>query len=470
MTTIDLGTAKFGSEYPLPGGVENYFDTLLALLRFVRDHDVTSDGLADWFNITTGATGQVAVSGYISSLGRLGFWTHQDEKIKLSQFGITVVTSADEDLESASKLVVGQKCKRIAGYDYLFELLASGDQSTESMHAALQSALSVDWKTKNQTTFRVNWLRSLGCAEKEGKLFRLTMQGKTIYQELFGSAPVEKQNTGGGEVAHTANALEKQAIKIADALKQCSTAGGDGKEFEEATEVAFAFLGFKTQLISGSGNPDVLATAPMGEKSYRVLIDSKSRTSGIIQQNDVPYPALQKQKLSANADYIVVVGPGFAGGQLAEFAQQQKIRLMTTDDLRDLMLAHAKSAFPLDLLKPLFEGGGTLDEGVLSTVQSSAESSGEMMELAGKVFIAINEHQGKAGAINCDSLFYILNGAHEIPVIKMVIDFLRCDLIGALGQASSGSLHTRLSPQSLEQKLAQVADSFSLGHIPKSLK
>jgi len=107
---------------------------------------------------------------------------------------------------------------------------------------------------------------------------------------------------------------------------------------------------------------------------------------------------------------------------------------------------------------------------VLSTVQSSAESSGELTELAAKVFLAINEHQNKAGAINCDSLFYILHGAHEISVIKMVIDFLKCDLIGALGQASNGSLHTRLSPQSLEQKLAQVADSLSLGNIPKSLK
>jgi len=366
MTFIDSGTTKFGSEYPLPGGVENYFDTLLALLRFVRDHDVTGDGLTDWFNTTTGATGQAAVSGYVSSLGRLGIWTHQDEKIKLTQIGITVVTSADEDMESACKLVVGLKCKLIAGYDHLFTLLASGDQSTESMHAALQSALSVDWKTKNQTAFRINWLRSLGCVERDGRLFRLTIQGKSIYQGLLGSAPVKKPNSTSGTVASTATALERQAIKIGGALKQCSTAGGDGKEFEEATAAAFAFLGFETQLISGSGNPDVLATAPMGEKSYRVLIDSKSRTSGTVQQNDLPYPALQKQKQNANADYIVVVGPGFAGGQLAEFAQQLKIRLITADELRDLLLAHAKSAFPLDLLKPLFEGGGLLDEGVLS--------------------------------------------------------------------------------------------------------
>jgi hypothetical protein len=39
---------KYASEYPLPGGVERYFDTLVALLRHIRDNDVAPDDLSKW--------------------------------------------------------------------------------------------------------------------------------------------------------------------------------------------------------------------------------------------------------------------------------------------------------------------------------------------------------------------------------------------------------------------------------------
>ncbi len=118
-------------------------------------------------------------------------------------------------------------------------------------------------------------------------------------------------------------------------------------------------------MIGGSGNPDVLVNAAMGEQSYRILVDSKSRTSGTVQQHDVPFPVLKRQKSLASADYVVVVGPKFAGGQLEQFAQEEMVRLITVSDLRELLLAHAYSTIPLDLLKPLFEGGGALDEATL---------------------------------------------------------------------------------------------------------
>lgn len=112
-------------------------------------------------------------------------------------------------------------------------------------------------------------------------------------------------------------------------------AGGDGKEFEEATEAAFKFLGFDTQLIGGPGNPDVLATAAMGEKTYGLLIDSKSRTVGVVQQNDVNFQVLEKQKQNASADHIVVVGKDFAGGNLEEFAANSNARLVSTSEIHE---------------------------------------------------------------------------------------------------------------------------------------
>jgi hypothetical protein len=334
-----------------------------------------------------------------------------------------------------------------------------------------KETLAVDWKSKNQTTFRINWLRSLGYVEKEGKEYHLTVDGKATYQSLNDNtgttrtAPEPPPEKVGGTAQ---SPLAKRGVEIADWLDKVAVAGGDGKEFEEATEAAFKFLGFDTQLISGSGNPDVLATAPMGEQTYRVLIDSKSRASGTVQQNDVNFPALDKQKQSASADDVVIVGAGFAGGNLEEFAAKNNVRLLSTSELRELLLAHAESAFALDVLRPLFQGGGATDEGVLSEILTSAESKAEVMLLARKVFAAVKEFQDKDGALHTDSIYYILKCEHSLPSIKLTVGFLKSDLIGALGETERGSLYTRVSPTTLTNKLSQITRMMDLSQLPRA--
>jgi hypothetical protein len=461
---------KYASEYPLPGGVEQYFDTLVALLRYIRDNNVTPDDLSKWmFDTFPNASGQIAVNGYIATLNRLGLWLQQDDLIRLTPEGTTVVTKAESDPAEARRTVIEIKHRDFMGYDVLFQLLGEGPQGLDDIHEHLKEALAVDWKSKNQTKFRVNWLRSLGYVEKDGTEYRLTDDGKATFHNLNGKAgnivtipTLPPENTGEVVLAP----LVKQATEIADRLDRLALAGGDGREFEEATEATFKFLGFETQLISGSGNPDVLATAAMGDKTYRVLIDSKSRTSGVVQQNDVNFLVLEKQKQNASADHVVIVGAGFAGGQLEEFATKNQVRLLNTSDLREVLLAHAESAFPLDVLRPLFQGGGATDEGALSEILTSAESKSEVMLLARKVFAAVKEFQDKAGAIHTDSLYYILKCEHSVPTIKLTVEFLKSDLIGALGETERGSLYTRVSPTTLTNKLSQITRMMDLSEPP----
>jgi hypothetical protein len=340
----------------------------------------------------------------------------------------------------------------------------------DELHEHLKDSLDVDWKSKNQTSFRVNWLRSLGYVEKEGTEYKLTSEGRSSTNKMIA-------NGGGSGTVHPPiqppidkvfqSPLTERALEIADWLDNVAVAGGDGKEFEQATEAAFKFLGFDSQLISGSGNPDVLATAMMGERTYRVLIDSKSRTSGIVQQNDVNFQVLDKQKQNASAEYVVVVAAGFAGGNLVEFAAKSNVRLLTTSEMRELLIAHSDSVFPLDVLRPLFHGGGTTDEGVLSEILTSAESKSEVMLLARKVFSAVKDFQDKAGALHTDSLYYVLKCEHSLATIRLTVDFLKSDLIGALGETERGSLYTRVSPATLTNKLMQITRMMDLSELPQ---
>jgi hypothetical protein len=465
---------KYGSEYPLPGGVEQYFHTLVALLRYIRDNNVTADDLTKWmFDTFPNASGPIAVNGYIATLGRLGLWSQQDSFCRLTPEGTALVSKAESAPADARQMVIEIKHRDFSGYDVLFNLLNEGPQSLDDIHEHLKEALAVDWKSKNQTSFRVNWLRSLGYVEKDGQEYKLTDEGKVIAVKLKGKSGATVTIRPPPPLVHdgaTLSPLAKRAMEIADWLDKVAVAGGDGKEFEEATEAAFKFLGFETQLISGSGNPDVVVTAAMGEKTYRVLIDSKSRASGTVQQNDVNFQVLDKQKQNASADYVVIVGAGFSGGNLEEFATDNNVRLLAVSELRELLLAHADSAFPLDVLRPLFQGGGATDEGVLSDILTSAESKSEVMLLARKVFAAVKEFQDKAGAIDIHSLYYILKCEHSLPTIKLTVDFLKSDLIGALGEADRGSaergsLFTRVSPTTLTNKLSQITRMMDLSEL-----
>jgi hypothetical protein len=461
---------KYDSEYPLPGGVEKHFDTLVNLLRYIRDNNVTSEDLSKWiFTTFPNASGQIAVNGYIATVGRLGLWSEQDGFYRLTPDGTALVNKAGSDPLQARQMVIEIKHRDFSGYDLIFKLLGQGPQSLDSIHEHLKNALHVDWESKNQTTFRVNWLRSLGYVAKDGREYKLTPNGLDVRGKLNGRGdnnvmdPTPPQHAIGEA---TRSPLTQRATDIADWLDSVAIAGGNGKEFEEATEAAFNFLGFETQLISGSGNPDVLATAAMGEKTYRLLIDSKSRASGIVQQNDVNFQVLDKQKQNASADYVVVVGADFAGGNLEEFATKNKVRLLSTSEIRELLLAHAVSAIPLDVLVPLFKGGGATDEGVLSDILTSAESKSEVMLLARKVFENVKEFQDKDGAIHSDSLFYILKCEHSLPTIKLAVGFLKSELIAALGETERGSLFTRVSPMTLTNKLSQITRMMDLREAP----
>ena len=119
---------KYASEYPLPGGVEQYFDTLIALLRFIRDNKATPNDLTNWiFRTFPNASGQIAANGYISCLSRLGLWSQQ-RQIRLTPEGTTLVNKVDSVPEDARQMVVEIKYRNFSGYEEMLKLLRGGPQ------------------------------------------------------------------------------------------------------------------------------------------------------------------------------------------------------------------------------------------------------------------------------------------------------------------------------------------------------
>ncbi len=207
--------------------MEKYFDTLIALLSYIRDNAVTAEDLTSWFSSYASATGQVAISGYISSLARLGLWQQHENVLRLTPEGTSIVADDDSDPAKARETVARLKYDRVAGYDYLFEFLASGDQSTDAIWEYLNQSLSVNWKTRNQASFRISWLRSLGYVEKVGMCFRLTDDGRAMYQILKrDTGPAASPPAVSVANARSTTQPEKEAASIADELERLSMAVG----------------------------------------------------------------------------------------------------------------------------------------------------------------------------------------------------------------------------------------------------
>jgi hypothetical protein len=450
---------KYASDYPLVGGVEQYFDTLMVFLAHVGEKPVEHDALVQWvIESFPGAKGKTAVGLYVSHISRMGFWAVKDGVVRITTEGSKLIEQADSDPEGARRTVLDNRLRAVAGYDAILYFLAADSRTLDEVDSKIKEAIGVEWKSKNQTTFRLNWLRSLGYAEKVGRKYQLTEKGKALSKELpQQKLPKPEPKTGKQPTQkEPPSVMVQKADALADQLDAAAVKGLDGADLEKITAEAFAFLGFETQVISGPGNPDVVLTAPMGDASYRALIDTKSRSSGIVQQNDVNFNALNEHKAKVNVEYVMVLGTDFSAGNLEKWSQDHKVRLLRIEELRQLLTAHAEAVIALDRLEDLFAGGGSTDEAVLSEILADSEHTVQAMTIARLVYDAVRSHQNQEGSLNAHSLYYILGGEYSVPAIEATVGLLQSDLVAALGMADNGSLYTRLTPQTLDERLGQL--------------
>lgn len=153
--------------------------------------------------------------------------------------------------------------------------------------------------------------------------------------------------------------LSPEMRSIVEHLRQTQLKSESHTEFEEAIKEAFNYLGFEAQLIGGKGDTDVLLTANIGSKSFKVNVDGKTTKSGRIIDRQIDWVSLDDHKKKNKADFVVVIGPSFSGGNLEDRAKHYDVSLLKTEDLIKLVKRHSKFPFTLAELKDLFVGKGS---------------------------------------------------------------------------------------------------------------
>ena len=143
---------------------------------------------------------------------------------------------------------------------------------------------------------------------------------------------------------------------------------------------AFAYLGYDARHVGGPGQTDVILDAPITGVPYRVIVDAKSNKHGKVADGSIDWLSLGSHRKDERADHILVVAPGFGGGNLLRRADEYGVTLLTGDELAELVRLHRDAPFGLVDLRGLFQVQGRATEAI-ATLRQLARAARERWRL-----------------------------------------------------------------------------------------
>lgn len=155
---------------------------------------------------------------------------------------------------------------------------------------------------------------------------------------------------------------DKQNAPAVASLIKSTLNNPDG--LEDALVKAFTSLGFETNPIGKSGNPDGIASAYLGHKhsaeNYKITFDAKSTAKEKIMASTAHISGVDRHRRDHNADYAVIVAIDFQGSTVEDSAVNKearnlKVNLIKAKDLMTLILLAGPKQLGLIQLRPLFE-------------------------------------------------------------------------------------------------------------------
>lgn len=158
----DLGNIaeKKLSTWPLPGGIDHYYESLLNVLKALKSKPMSKASIIKWFkNTFENVNSDKTITSYMSTVfSNLGLVVYQKDS-----YGLTKIA---EDLLVAptKEKVYDLFKKRIFGIEETLSFVESSDEpvSESNLYGYLQENYNVGWSTSTQASFRLLWLWNLG--------------------------------------------------------------------------------------------------------------------------------------------------------------------------------------------------------------------------------------------------------------------------------------------------------------------
>ncbi len=474
--------------WPLPGGHGHFLASLLEILAWLQAQpQPTQLALQEWMRgrYKLGLESSTP-EGYIQIIQRMGY-------VVMGSKGKAAVTARGQQLLQSrdSRLVLRYLLTECLGaYEVLATVKRLGAANDKQLLTELRDSYPF-WNSTTQYAWRLQWLHSLGCLERAEGGYIITPEGQKALQEFAGGVPTSGAT---GTRAATLNPttesdapptddenssqhfadeseseptpmilMRDEADRLAERLVQAALESDDAIEFERVLVDAFRFLGFEAEHKSGPGDTDVLVTAPLGQETYRSVVDGKSSRHGKVGKQQIDWWALDRHKRLHKADYMLVVAPGFSSGDLLDNAAKSDAALVTADDLAAVIRLHASTPLSMADLRELFRYAGH-PELPLQRVQERAAEVARLQRLVPDI-VRTFEHSyrlGVSGPIAPDALHLILardygRAVYTKDEIAAALDLLCTPLIGALRKVTENAYGLQMPMASVGRRFQAQA-------------
>ena len=162
------------SLWPLPGGTDQYFTTLLKYLDYVAASKPSQEQAIEWFMKTYSTVESAKTArGYTGVPRSMGLTILTDGKFVLSNLGQELLK------ERSGKKLLEILEENIVGISEMLEAIKKEPLSEKQVWAYLNESLNLGWKTYAQTRFRLIWMQNAAAIEKsDSGLFKLITERK----------------------------------------------------------------------------------------------------------------------------------------------------------------------------------------------------------------------------------------------------------------------------------------------------
>ena len=154
---------KYRGLWPLPGGTNNYIETLFKYLQAVHGGVNTRSKLIEWYlkNFDTVKSEKIA-NGYINVPQNMGLTVSENGKIGLTEEAEKILQNQDLGL------LYDTISNNILAFDDIVEFMKTTEeaQSQNSILEYLKENFDIEWSTFAQVNFRLIWLINLGKIQK----------------------------------------------------------------------------------------------------------------------------------------------------------------------------------------------------------------------------------------------------------------------------------------------------------------
>lgn len=157
--------------WPLPGGQEHFFQTLLMFLDEIAKlptlDEITTWVLKHFEKVTKHKLVQSYLRSVLYSMGLIEF---DGEVVKLTDQGDELRKARDR----ATLLSLLEK--NVVGVTELLQRLGDGPADTATLNEYLVKSCKLSWETDHQAKYRLQWLAACGAVQRESKKWQLAPQ------------------------------------------------------------------------------------------------------------------------------------------------------------------------------------------------------------------------------------------------------------------------------------------------------